>query len=233
MTTKNNSHPQNCVIALDGPAGSGKSTTARLLAARLRYNYLDTGAMYRALTVLALRRRILPSDGLLLKRLADEMHIRFETHADVNRIFVNEEDLTERIRTPEITRHVSEVSAHRGVREAMVAKQQELGRHGNIVAEGRDTTTVVFPDAHLKIYLDASLECRAQRRMLDLLKMGIETSLEEQENDLRRRDNFDSGRQHSPLRKADDAYVIDTTILTIEEQVDRIVALLKSNAKAK
>lgn len=233
MTTKNNSHPQNCVIALDGPAGSGKSTTARLLAARLRYNYLDTGAMYRALTVLALRRRILPSDGLLLKRLADEMHIRFETHADVNRIFVNEEDLTERIRTPEITRHVSEVSAHRGVREAMVAKQQELGKHGNIVAEGRDTTTVVFPDAHLKIYLDASLECRAQRRMLDLLKMGIETSLEEQENDLRRRDNFDSGRQHSPLRKADDAYVIDTTILTIEEQVDRIVALLKSNAKAK
>ncbi len=233
MTTKNNSHPQNCVIALDGPAGSGKSTTARLLAARLHYNYLDTGAMYRALTVLALRRRILPSDGLLLKRLADEMHIRFETHADVNRIFVNEEDLTERIRTPEINRHVSEVSAHRGVREAMVAKQQELGRLGNIVAEGRDTTTVVFPDAHLKIYLDASLECRAQRRMLDLLKMGVETSLEEQENDLRRRDNFDSGRQHSPLRKADDAYVIDTTILTIEEQVDRIVALLKSNAKAK
>ncbi len=233
MTTKKNSHPQNCVIALDGPAGSGKSTTARLLASRLHYNYLDTGAMYRALTVLALRRRILPSDGLLLKRLADEMHIRFETHADVNRIFVNEEDLTERIRTPEINRHVSEVSAHRGVREAMVAKQQELGRLGNIVAEGRDTTTVVFPDAHLKIYLDASLECRAQRRMLDLLKMGIETSLEEQENDLRRRDNFDSGRQHSPLRKAEDAYVIDTTILTIEEQVDRIVALLKSTAKAK
>ncbi|MBK7140628.1 MAG: (d)CMP kinase [bacterium] len=231
MTTK--SLPKNCVIALDGPAGSGKSTTARLLAARLKYNYLDTGAMYRALTVLALRRRILPSDGLLLKRLADEMHIRFETHTDVNRIFVNDEDLTERIRTPEITRHVSEVSAHRGVREAMVAKQQELGRNGNIVAEGRDTTTVVFPDAHLKIYLDASLECRAQRRLLDLVKMGIETSLEEQESDLRRRDNFDSGRQHSPLRRAEDAHMIDTTILTIEEQVDRIVALLKAAAKAK
>lgn len=233
MTTKQNSLLKNCVIALDGPAGSGKSTTARLLAARLKYNYLDTGAMYRALTVLALRKRILPSDGLLLKRLADEMVIRFETHTDVNRIFVNEEDLTERIRTPEVTRHVSEVSAHRGVREAMVAKQQELGQNGNIVAEGRDTTTVVFPEAHVKIYLDASLECRAQRRMLDMLKIGVETSLEEQENDLRRRDNYDSGRQHSPLRKADDAHVIDTTNLTIEEQVDRIVALLKSTLKAK
>ncbi len=233
MTTKSSSLPKNCIIALDGPAGSGKSTTARLLAARLKYNYLDTGAMYRALTVLCLRRRILPSDGLLLKRLADEMKIRFETHTDVNRIFVNDEDLTERIRTPEVTRHVSEVSAHRGVREAMVAKQQELGKDGNIVAEGRDTTTVVFPNAHLKIYLDASLECRAQRRLLDLVKMGIETSLEEQESDLRRRDSFDSGRQHSPLRRAEDAHMIDTTILTIDEQVDRIVALLKAAAKAK
>ena len=118
-------------------------------------------------------------------------------------------------------------------REAMVAKQQELGKDGNIVAEGRDTTTVVFPNAHLKIYLDASLECRAQRRLLDLVKMGIETSLEEQESDLRRRDSFDSGRQHSPLRRAEDAHMIDTTILTIDEQVDRIVALLKAAAKAK
>jgi cytidylate kinase len=232
-SSKSNSLPKNCVIALDGPAGSGKSTTARLLAARLKYNYLDTGAMYRALTVLALRRRVLPSDGVVLKKLADEMHIRFETHKDVNRVFVNDEDMTERIRTPEVTRHVSEVSAHRGVREAMVAKQQELGKTGSIVAEGRDTTTVVFPDAHLKVYLDASLECRAQRRLLDMVRMGVETSLEEQEADLRRRDAFDSGRQHSPLRRAEDACMIDTTIMTIEEQVDKIVALLKSTAKGK
>ncbi|MCM2272472.1 MAG: (d)CMP kinase [candidate division Zixibacteria bacterium] len=230
---KSNSIPKNCVIALDGPAGSGKSTTARMLAARLKYNYLDTGAMYRALTVLALRRRVLPSDGVVLKKLADEMQIRFETQKEVNRVFVDGEDMTERIRMPEITRHVSEVSAHRGVREAMVGKQQELGKEGNIVAEGRDTTTVVFPDAHLKVYLDASLECRAQRRLLDMVKLGIETSLEEQEADLRRRDTFDSGRQHSPLRRAEDAYLIDTTHMTIDEQVDKIISLLKTAAKGK
>lgn len=220
--------PKDCIIALDGPAGSGKSTTARILAARLGYSYLDTGAMYRALTFLALRSRLLPSDGVQLRKLADQIAIRFETHQDVNRVFVDGEEVTQQIRTPEVTKHVSEVSAHRGVREAMVAKQKELGRNGNIVAEGRDTTTVVFPDAHLKVYLDASLECRAQRRLNDLLQMGVESSLVEQEEDLRRRDAYDSGREHSPLRKAPDAHIIDTTSLTVDEQVDKIIALLKT-----
>lgn len=220
--------PKNCIIALDGPAGSGKSTTARILAARLGYSYLDTGAMYRAITYLALRSRVLPSDGVQLKKLADQVSIHFETKADVNHVFINREEVTQKIRTPEVTKHVSEVSAHRGVREAMVAKQKELGKNGNIVAEGRDTTTVVFPDAHLKVYLDASLECRAQRRLQDLLNMGIESSLVEQEEDLRRRDAYDSGREHSPLRRAPDAHIVDTTSLSIDEQVDKIIALLKT-----
>jgi CMP/dCMP kinase len=218
---------KNRIIALDGPAGSGKSTTARMLAARLGYNYLDTGAMYRALTYIALKSKVLPSDGVQLKKLADQAEIKFETHAEVNRVFYNNMEVTQEIRTPEVTRHVSEVSAHKEVREAMVAKQKELGKNGSIVAEGRDTTTVVFPKADLKVYLDAEVIVRAQRRVLDLERMGINTTLDEQVNDLQRRDAFDSGRKHSPLTKASDACVVDTTNMTIDEQVDEIIRLLK------
>lgn len=216
------------VIAIDGPAAAGKSTTARLVAARLGYQYLDTGAMYRAVTVLALRDGIPPGDGDALTRLAEQIKIVFETHDDVNRVFVNDEEMTKEIRTPEVTRHVSEVSAHPGVRAAMVALQKAIGRNGSVVAEGRDTTTVVFPDADLKIYLDAAVNERAKRRVLDLERLGRPASQPEIEADIRRRDSYDSGREHSPLTQASDAHVIDTTDLTIEQQVDRIVGLLKT-----
>lgn len=218
------------IIAIDGPAGSGKSTTARILAARLGYSYLDTGAMYRALTWLALKWKVQPSDAVQLSKLAREVMIRFRTEAEINRVFVNEDEVTAAIRTPEITKYVSEVSAHRGVRECMVSMQKELGKNGGIVAEGRDTTTAVFPHADLKVYLDASVETRAQRRLGDLSRLGIESSLEEQITDIRRRDALDSGREVSPLRKAGDAHLVDTTHLTIEEQVDRIISLLNSTA---
>ncbi|MEW6050466.1 MAG: (d)CMP kinase [Candidatus Zixiibacteriota bacterium] len=215
------------IIAIDGPAGSGKSTTAKILAARLGYNYLDTGAMYRAVTQIALQNRIAPNDAPRLAAVAQKMKITFETHEDVNRVFVDGVEVTAAIRTPEVTRHVSEVSAHKAVREAMVARQMELGKNGSIVAEGRDTTTVVFPHADIKVYLDASVETRAERRMLDLARMGITTTLDEQIADLKRRDAFDSGREHSPLQKAGDAFTIDTTDMTIDEQVANIVALLE------
>lgn len=215
------------IIAMDGPAGSGKSTTAKILAARLGYNYLDTGAMYRAVTLMAHRQRIAPNDAPKLSALARRMRITFETHEAVNRVFVDGVEVTTEIRTPEVTRHVSEVSAHKGVREALVERQKELGKNGNIVAEGRDTTTVVFPKADIKVYLDASIETRANRRLLDLERMGITTNVEEQVADLKRRDAFDTGREHSPLTKAVDAFSIDTTDMTIDEQVETIVKLLE------
>ena len=219
------------VIAIDGPAGSGKSTTARLLAAKLGYSYLDTGAMYRALTYFALSKNVAPGDAAKLQALAENLTIAFHTQESINHVFINGVEVTDEIRTPEVTRHVSEVSAHKGVREAMVAKQKEIGKKGSIVAEGRDTTTVVFPDADVKVYMDASIRQRAQRRLIDLAKMGISTTLEEQMAEIKRRDDFDSGRKHSPLTRAKDSLVIDTTNMTIEEQVERIISLLKAVLK--
>ena len=223
----NLSRLKNRVIAIDGPAGSGKSTTARMLAARLGYSYLDTGAMYRALTYFALSNGAAPGDSAKLQMLAQNLTISFRTEKDVNHVFINGVEVTDAIRTPEVTALVSEVSAHKGVREAMVAKQKEIGKKGSIVAEGRDTTTVVFPDADIKVYMDASIRQRAQRRLIDLARMGISTTIEEQMAEIRRRDDLDSGRKHSPLTRAKDSHTIDTTNLTIEEQVDRIISLLK------
>lgn len=216
------------VIAIDGPAGSGKSTTAKLLAARLGYTYIDTGAMYRALTYYALQNNIAPKDEEALSKLALILPIEFETHSDVNCVFINGEDVTEQIRTPEVTTHVSEVSAHKGVRKAMVAKQKKLGKKGSVVAEGRDTTTVVFPKADIKIFLTASTEDRAQRRLIDMTKMGITTNVEEQKADIIRRDDLDTKRKHSPLTQASDAFVVNTSDLTIEGQVEHIISLIRS-----
>ena len=216
------------VIAIDGPAGSGKSTTAKIVAERLGFTYLDTGAMYRALTYYALENKINPADEKKLAEIAEQLPLEFRRIDGGNLVFLNGQDISKEIRTPEVTKNVSEVSAHLLVRRAMVARQKDFGKKGSIVAEGRDTTTVVFPDADLKIYMDASVKERAKRRLLDLSKMGIESDLSEQEQDINRRDEFDSGREHSPLFRAEDAVVIDTTNLTIEKQVERIVELFQA-----
>lgn len=224
----NSSVKRGKVIAIDGPAGSGKSTTAKIVAERLGFTYLDTGAMYRALTYYALENKINPADGNKLAEIAEQLPLEFRPKDGGNLVFLNGQDISKEIRTPEVTKNVSEISAHLLVRQAMVAKQKEFGKNGSIVAEGRDTTTVVFPDADLKIYMDASVKERAKRRLLDLSNMGIESNLSEQEQDINRRDKFDSQRQHSPLTIAEDAVVIDTTNLTIEKQVDRIVELFQA-----
>ncbi|HDL03504.1 MAG: (d)CMP kinase [Candidatus Zixiibacteriota bacterium] len=214
------------VIAIDGPAGSGKSTTAKMVAARLGFTYLDTGAMYRAVALFAIENDISPEDARALEAIAPRLVIEFKTEEEINRVFLNGRDVTEAIRSPEVTSAVSPVSAHAGVREAMVARQREIARKGNVVAEGRDTTSVVFPEADIKVYLDASLKERARRRLIDFSRQGIDSTLEEQMALLAKRDEFDSSRSNSPLTRTGDSILIDTTNLNIEEQVDKIIKLI-------
>lgn len=215
------------IIAIDGPAGSGKSTTARLVARKLGFIFLDTGAMYRTITLLALENKIALSDEAELTELSGNTKIEFRDEADGQKVFANGRDVSQAIRTNEVTSAVSEVSAHAGVREILVAKQMEIGANNNIVAEGRDTTSVVFPQATLKVYLIASIEARARRRILDFERMGKVTTLEEQIKKIEARDKYDSGRENSPLTQTLDSVLIDTSELTIEGQVDKIIQLYK------
>jgi CMP/dCMP kinase len=219
------------VIAIDGPAGSGKSTTAKLLAEKLGFIYLDTGAMYRAVTLFALQHNVAAEDARALEAIARKVAIEFKFEDGINKIYLNGEDVTEAIRTPEVTATVSPVSAHAGVREALVARQREMAKKGNVVAEGRDTTSVVFNDADLKIYLDASLQERARRRLIDFSRQGVGSTVEEQTKLLSKRDEFDSRRSNSPLTKTKDSVLIDTTNLNIEEQVDKIIRLAMTRFK--
>jgi cytidylate kinase len=215
------------VIAIDGPAGSGKSTTARLLAMKVGFIYLDTGAMYRAVTWFALENGLPLDNGKMLGLVAEKVNIRFEMDGEINLVFLNDEDVTESIRSPEVTQNVSDVSAHPEVRRVMVRRQKEMGKRGGIVAEGRDTTSVVFPDADIKVFLDASLEERATRRLLEMTHKGMNSKLDDQIKDLARRDKLDSNREFSPLKKTPDSIVVDTTNLTIDDQIESILKLIK------
>ncbi|MDQ7063142.1 MAG: (d)CMP kinase [candidate division KSB1 bacterium] len=219
---------KNKIIAIDGPAGSGKSTTAKLVAKRLGFTYLDTGALYRALTLLALRNRIdLEAEGELVNLLKNS-EFQLQTHSDQSRIWINGEEATGAIRSPEVSRSVSIVARHPAVRREMVQLQRRLASQADVVVEGRDIGTVVFPDADLKIFLTASLDARAQRRLKELREKGIDIALDELKVDIQRRDQIDSQRETAPLKKADDAIEIDTTRLTIEQQVDRILQAFRA-----
>jgi cytidylate kinase len=214
------------IIAIDGPAGSGKSTTAKLLAKRLGFTFLDTGAMYRAAALAALRRGVSWNDADGVARIAADVKIEFRNDPERGQlVFLDGEDVTDAIRTPQATQGSSAVAVHPGVRRQMVRRQQALGRVGSLVAEGRDTTSVVFRDADLKIYLDAALMTRAQRRYLEAVGRGEQTTIEEQERLLTERDANDTGRKDSPLTRVVDAVVVDTTAMTIEQQVETIIAL--------
>lgn len=208
------------VIAIDGPAGAGKSTTAKLLAQKLGYLYLDTGAMYRAITLKALRQKIDEHDEPSLTKLAENTDVILINQDGVLHVLLDGEDVTDKIRTPEIDRAISYVCRVPLVRKRMVELQRQMGKHGGIVAEGRDIGTVVFPKADLKIFLVASVEERGKRRWKELRARGVEVSLEQIIKEIQRRDKLDSSRELSPLKKAPDAIEVDTTQLTIPQQVE-------------
>lgn len=217
------------IVAVDGPAGAGKSTISRLIADRYGWTYLDTGAMYRAVTLLAIEQGVNPADGEELGRLARYVEIGFQPGlGGVPRVFAGCREVTEDIRSQEVSAKVSQVSAHRQVREAMVEKQRTLAAAGNMVLDGRDIGTVVCPDADVKIFLTAANEERARRRRLELKAKGVEVSQEQMEKEIAARDQYDSSREIAPLKVAADAVVVDTTEMTIEQVVDTVAQLIEA-----
>ena len=217
------------VIAIDGPAGSGKSTTAKILAARLGYKYLDTGAMYRAITYVALSKGVVDDENEVIK-IAEEIELKLSFENGLTRVFADHEEITDNIRTPEVNSNVSNISTIPEVREQMVILQRQLAKDRNLIAEGRDTTTVVFPDASVKVYLTASVEERAKRRHKELLEKGVDISLEDVRDNIEERDKIDSGRKVSPLTIAEDAVEIDSTDMAIPEEIDKILHLIEEAA---
>ncbi|MDZ7270050.1 MAG: (d)CMP kinase [candidate division KSB1 bacterium] len=211
------------IIAIDGVAASGKSTTARLVAQRLGYLYLDSGALYRALTLKVLRKGIDPAAQGTVAEIARQTQVDLRTEGGELRVFLDGEDVTEEIRGPEVSEHIGPVAANGAVRQRMVELQRALAAGGGVVAEGRDIGTVVFPDADVKFYFTASLEVRAQRRQAEYAARSIDTSVRQLAAQLERRDRDDRARTYGPLRKAPDAIEVDTSHMTIEEQVEFVL----------
>ena len=223
---------KNFIITIDGPAGSGKSTSAKLIAKKLGFTYLDTGAMYRAITFLALNNKIAENEEKVIE-LAEKAKLNLNFKNGKTLVVVDNEDITEEIRNFEVNAKVSDISKIAGVRKALVKQQREIGSEKNIVAEGRDIGTVVFPNADVKIFLVTSLNERANRRLKEFEEKGETVSLEDIKNNISTRDFIDSHRDVSPLIKAKDAHEIDTSHLTIEEQVNKILVIVETVAKEK
>ena len=221
------------IIAIDGPAGSGKSTIAREVARRLGMRYLDTGAMYRTVTLLALEAGLLPDQVGESGLLAAGARVRLEERVDdLTRVFVGDREVTEEIRGRLVSQSVSAVSAEPSVRTVLTQRQREEASRGDVVLEGRDMGTVVVPDAEVKVFLTASIEERARRRHVQLLEQGMDQPYEQLVADISARDAYDSGRKLAPLRKADDATEIDTTDMTIEQVIEAVCALVPSDIGA-
>jgi cytidylate kinase len=217
---------QKISIAIDGPAAAGKSTVAKIIAKFLSYVYIDTGAMYRALTYAALNHSIDVNDESSVVQMLNAVEIRFENRGDGQHVLLNGNDVTDAIRSPEVTNTVSIPAKHRLVREEMVKRQRVLGESGGVVMDGRDIGTHVLPYAEVKVFLLASVEERAQRRYQENIEKGFSSDLEKLKEEIALRDKLDSEREFAPLQKAEDAIELDTTSLSIEQVVEKIMDIV-------
>lgn len=219
---------KNLKIAIDGPASSGKSTIAKILADELQLVYVDTGAMYRSLTYAALKNNVPVDNESDLMHLLNNSEITLKREGSGQLVFVNEEDVTNEIRQNDVTNNVSVVSSFAGVREEMVRRQQKLAVHTGVIMDGRDIGTVVLPNADVKIFLVASVDERAERRFLENKEKGIESNFTQLKQEIVARDEYDSNRENSPLKQAEDAVLLDTTGLSINEVVEKCKEIIYS-----
>ncbi|WP_375200304.1 (d)CMP kinase [Bacillus sp. RS11] len=222
---------KNIQIAIDGPAGAGKSTIAKIVAEALGFTYIDTGAMYRAVTYKALQQDIYLDDEEKLAEMLASSTIELKPSPQGQLVFLDEKNVSAEIRSNEVTSSVSQVSAHAKVRELLVAQQQKLAANGCVVMDGRDIATHVLKNAELKIFMSATVEERARRRFIDNQKRGIESSIEKLQEDIALRDKMDSEREASPLIQAADAIFLDTTALSIDDAAQAILKLAQEKMK--
>lgn len=218
-------------VAIDGPAGAGKSTVAKMAAEKLGFIYIDTGAMYRAITWKALQNNIDPRNEHELEVLLKDTVIQLTQENGSPRVICDDRDVSDEIRDPAVTRNVSYIAAHRKIREDLVCRQQQLAEQGGAVMDGRDIGTAVLPDAEVKIFLTASVNERARRRHDEQIAKGIPTDIDELKQEIENRDKLDTEREITPLKKAEDAVFLDSTNLSIEEVVKRIYQLAAEGAE--
>ena len=219
------------IVAIDGPSGSGKSTVAKLLAKKLGYTYIDTGAMYRAIALQAKRANVDINSGVALSSLCDRVQIGFVPNNDGLSTILNGVDVSEEIRTPEMSMAASDISAKKEVRQSLLSLQRRMGENGGVVLEGRDVGTVIFPNAEAKFFLDASLEERGRRRYKELTAKGLDVTLEQTIEDVKKRDINDSSRDIAPLKMAADSVLVDSTNVGIKEVVESMIRMVNEKVK--